>query len=71
MMLGEAYRHSADPYATAVAAIGKTSPIWIFHGEIDNAVPVAEARHIVELLKAAGANVRYTEYPGIGHASWG
>jgi enterochelin esterase-like enzyme len=25
---------------------------------------------MAEALKAAGANYRYTEYPGVGHNSW-
>jgi len=44
--------------------------VWAFHGSDDPAVPVTESRKLVEALKAAGGNVRYTEYPGIGHNSW-
>lgn len=45
-------------------------PIWIFHGDKDPAVPVANSRMMARELKAAGAKVTYTEYPGVGHDSW-
>lgn len=59
----------ADPYAATARALGKT-PVWAFHGDADNAVPVAESRNLVAALKAVGGNVRYTEYAGVGHNSW-
>lgn len=58
-----------DPYAAEAAKIGKT-PIWIFHGEKDDTVPPDGSRKMFEALKAAGGNVKYTEYPGVGHNSW-
>jgi len=58
-----------DPYAETARRIGKT-PVWIFHGTDDPAVPVEESRKMAEALKAAGGNVKYTEYPGTGHESW-
>ncbi len=45
-------------------------PIWIFHGDKDPAVPVANSRLMVRELKSAKARVTYTEYPGVGHDSW-
>jgi len=45
-------------------------PIWIFHGEDDPVIPVNVSRDIVSMLKAAGGNPKYTEYPGVGHDSW-
>jgi predicted peptidase len=59
----------ADPYAETAKRIGKT-PVWIFHGDVDTSVPVEESRKMAEALKAAGANYKYTEYPGVGHNSW-
>jgi predicted peptidase len=58
-----------DPYAETARRIGKT-PVWIFHGDADDSVPVEESRKMAEDLKAAGANYKYTEYPGVGHNSW-
>jgi len=43
---------------------------WVFHGGADGVVPVTLSQAMVESLKAAGATVRYTEYPGVGHNSW-
>ncbi len=43
---------------------------WVFHGGADSVVPTGRSRSIVAALKAAGANPRYTEYPGVGHNSW-
>jgi predicted peptidase len=43
---------------------------WIFHGGSDSVVPVNRSHSIYHLLKAAGANAKYTEYPGIDHNSW-
>jgi predicted peptidase len=43
---------------------------WIFHGGNDSVVPVGRSRSIYHLLKAAGANAKYTEYPGVDHNSW-
>jgi predicted peptidase len=59
----------ADPVAETAHRIGKT-PIWIFHGDADQSVPVQGSREIAEALRAAGGNVTYTEYPGVGHNSW-
>jgi predicted peptidase len=45
-------------------------PIWIFHGEVDQVVDVAGSREPFNALKAASANVRYSELLGINHNSW-
>jgi len=45
-------------------------PIWCFHGEADNVVPVERSRTMVEAVKAAGGTVTYTEFAGVGHDSW-
>jgi predicted peptidase len=54
----------------ATAAKLKGLPIWCFHGDADNAVPVERSRTMVEAVKAAGGTVQYTEYKGLGHDSW-
>lgn len=55
-----------DSKAAEIAQIA----FWVFHGGADSVVPVGRSQSIVAALKAAGANVRYTEYPGVGHNSW-
>ena len=60
---------NVDPYAAAARKIGKT-PVWIFHGGADPVVPPDESRKMNEALKAAGGNVKYNEYEGVGHNSW-
>ena len=52
-----------------VRRLGKL-PIWIFHGEVDGAVPVTGSREPAAALKGAGADVRYTEYLGMNHNVW-
>jgi predicted peptidase len=44
--------------------------IWAFHGEIDQAVKVEQSREMIEAIKKAGGNPKYTEYQGVGHNSW-
>lgn len=58
-----------DPYAEIALRIGKT-PVWIFHGDTDPSVPVEESRKMAEALRAAGGDVKYTEYPSVAHDSW-
>jgi predicted peptidase len=60
---------STDPYAEAAKKVGGT-PVWVFHGGADPTVPVTESRKMVEAIKSASGNVRYTEYEGVGHNSW-
>lgn len=43
-------------------------PVWVFHGAKDDRVPVKDGRGMVELLRKAGGQPRYTEYPDLGHA---
>jgi dienelactone hydrolase len=43
------------------------NPIRMFHGAADNYVPVTPCRDYVERLKAKGAKVTLTEYPGAHH----
>lgn len=45
-------------------------PIWIFHGDADDIVPVGESREMFEALRAAGSSARYTELAGVNHNSW-
>lgn len=42
-------------------------PVWVFHGALDEAVPVAESERMVETLRAQGGDVRLTRYAESGH----
>ena len=48
----------------------KRIPVWAFHGEADDVVPVRETRVMTAALEAAGAHSRVTIYPGVGHGCW-
>jgi len=52
-----------------VAQLAKT-PIWAFHGALDPVVPVMRTQLMVRLVKEAGGDVKYTEYPEAQHNSW-
>lgn len=51
------------------ATIAKV-PQWIFHGGADSVVKTQRSRNMVEALKKAGGDPKYTEYPGMGHNCW-
>lgn len=52
-----------------VKQLAKT-PIWAFHGALDPVVPVMRTQLMVRLVKEAGGDVKYTEYPEAKHDSW-
>jgi predicted peptidase len=58
------------PYTETAGKIGKDTPTWIFHGGDDPVVPVTESQRMAAAMKALGGEVKYTEYPGVGHNSW-
>jgi predicted peptidase len=45
-------------------------PIWAFHGDADDAVDVEKSREMIEAIKKAGGNPKYTEYKDVGHSVW-
>lgn len=76
----DAIQRRPDLFAAAVPVCGamdvskakdvKHVAVWAFHGDKDTVVPPSGSRDAVAALKAAGADPRYTEYPGVGHNSW-
>ncbi|GAB3103981.1 carboxylesterase family protein [Lysobacter terrae] len=60
---------SADPYGTLAKALHHI-PMWIFHGAKDDLVPPDDDRRTYAALKAAGGDVRYTEFPDANHNAW-
>ncbi len=55
------------PYASW---IDKNMPIWVFHGEEDESVPISESENMVRKLKSMGHDIQFTRYAGVGHDSW-
>jgi predicted peptidase len=56
-----------DPSKVAVL---KDVPIWVFHGGKDTTVPLSCSEEMVNALKAAGGQPKFTVYPDAGHDSW-
>ena len=57
----------------AIAGNAAHQQIFIFHGDQDPTVPVADSRQMVARFQALGwlgKNVHYTEYPGVQHPAW-
>jgi len=48
----------------------KDVPVWVFHGAIDDRVPVDNSEVLAEALENCGGDVRLTIYPEVGHNSW-
>ncbi len=67
-------------FAAAIPICGTVNParleaakkvkFRIYHGDSDNVVPVDASRQAYKALKAAGADVQYIEFPGVGHLCW-
>ena len=53
------------------AEVLKDTPLFVFHGDADDAVPVSGSRDTVQAIRDAGGElVQYVEYPGKGHGIW-
>jgi predicted esterase len=62
---GESYPDFTKPeFAKAFAGI----PVFVFHGRMDNSVPIASAEEMVQVLKDAGALVTFVIEDETGHA---
>jgi predicted peptidase len=57
-----------DP-ATVTPAVAAT-PIWAFHSEDDPTVPFVRSVQMIDAMKAAGGQPRFTPYQGLKHNSW-
>lgn len=64
--LAPAFRGSAAELAPALARL----PIWAFHGDADDTVPVAATLELVAATERAGGSPIVTIVPGAGHNSW-
>jgi predicted peptidase len=56
--------------STSTAEQLKDVPLWVFHGGADPVVPPDQSRQMIEAIKQAGGNPKYTEFEGVGHDSW-
>jgi poly(3-hydroxybutyrate) depolymerase len=57
--------------STQLIANLRDVPTWVFHGKKDESVPEMASAMLVDALKAAGGNVKYTVLPEGGHVdSW-
>ena len=45
-------------------------PIWAFHGDKDQSVPVDYSRKMIAAIRKSGGSPKYTEYKGAGHEIW-
>jgi len=61
--------HDDNIFSEAAQKV-RTIPVWIYHGGADATVPVSESQNMTKALRNLGADVSYTEYPGVGHNSW-
>jgi predicted peptidase len=69
-----------DRFAAAIPVCGggavpnasrlKNVAIWAFHGEKDSVIPAMLTRRMIEAIKQAGGNAKYTEISGAGHMIW-
>jgi predicted esterase len=42
-------------------------PVWAFHGDKDEIIPLEAEQSLVDALEACGGDVQFTIFPGIGH----
>jgi predicted peptidase len=72
-----ALAHRPNFFAAAVICCGGQSPddgtgsaatpLWDFHGEADEVVPVSSSRNRIAARRRAGGRPIYTEYAGVNH----
>jgi predicted peptidase len=58
---------AGDP---ALASRLKNLPIWAFQGGDDAVVPISGSRDMIQAIRKAGGDPRYTEYAGADHDIW-
>lgn len=44
--------------------------VWVFHGALDEVVPLEESIRMVKALRECGGEVRFTIYPDLAHNCW-
>jgi predicted peptidase len=77
----EAVCHYPNMFAAAISICGggdakaftevqAKTPLWFFHGDIDEIVEPKYSREVVARLNELDAPITYTEYPDVNHNSW-
>ena len=69
-----------EMFAAAIPICGAEDPklawgivkvaVWAFHGAKDRNVPVSGSRDMINAIKKAGGDPKYTEYAHEGHSIW-
>jgi len=69
-----------EKFAAIVPVSGRGDPadaqqlarlaIWVFHGAKDPVVRLRSVQALVEAVRAAGGNVKFTVYPDAAHDAW-
>lgn len=57
-------------HPATVNKYAKQVNLWVFHGAKDDVVPPSYSQVMVDALKKAGADIRFTVYPDVMHESW-
>lgn len=52
------------------AALLKNLPVWAFHGAKDAVVPLQRSQEMIDGIRNAGGEPRFTVYPEATHDSW-
>jgi len=58
------------PFRSIEPARFRKTPVWCFHGAMDDVVPVNDSVRMVRRIRENEADVRFTVYPDAGHDSW-
>ena len=48
----------------------KNTPVWAFHGDVDDVVPLKNSVEMVDAVNKVGGNARLTIFHNVGHNSW-
>ncbi len=52
------------------AGLLKYTPVWAFHGDKDNTVPIKNSLEMVDSVNANGGNAKLTVFHDVEHDSW-
>jgi predicted peptidase len=58
-----------NPYLSVARRLSDLK-IWMFHGNLDDTVPIDESQKMFEAFRSIGVPARYTELRNAGHRCW-